>query len=80
MYCEDYQKQRTVSRKCGVVMSGGDTRNRQRTVARTLTVQTVAVKTVAISLLRPTERLKLSYLLADEAELNSSSAPQNQRA
>jgi len=66
-----------VSRNYGVVMSGGDTRYRQCTVARTLTVQTVDVRTAEISLLRPTERLKLNYLLANKAELNSSSATQN---
>lgn len=29
IHFEDYQKQRTMSRKCGVVMSGVDTRYRQ---------------------------------------------------
>jgi hypothetical protein len=61
-------------------MSGCDTEYRHCTVARDLTVQTVNVRTVEFSLLLPTERLKLNYMLADEDELNSSSAPQNQRA
>ena len=78
--CEDYQKQRRVWRKYGIVMSGCDTGYRHCTVARTQTVQTVNVRTVEFSLLLPNERLKLNYLLADEDELNSSSAPQNQRA
>jgi hypothetical protein len=61
-------------------MSGGDTGYRHRTVARTVPVQTVDVRTVQFSLLLPTEGLKLNDLLADEDELNSSSVPQNQSA
>ena len=61
-------------------MSGGDTGYKHCTVARTLTVQTVHVKTVEFSLLLRPERLKLNYMLADENEPNSSSVPQDQRA
>jgi hypothetical protein len=60
-------------------MLGGDTGYRHCTVARTLTVHKVGVRTVEFSLLFPTERLQLNCLLADEDELHSSLALQNHR-
>ena len=56
------------------------TQDADSVLQRALTVQMVDVRTGEFRLLRPTESLKINSLLADEDELNSSSAPQNQRA